>query len=479
MDAKDIHVSSPIDVARRMPLAEAALTIWRFVFDEQHLQRLWDQHRGACYEKVISFSTMTHLVADALLLYGGSGRRSFEKNIESGQLQGSFQAAYGKLGRLPLELSEGLLREGTVALRKIFPPGAERSLPASVDGFEVLVVDGKAIKNVAKRLKSLRVVGGGLLGGKAIVALQWSTGWAVAMHTDPDGDASEKRLLKDLLPQTEGPVSKPRLFVGDRAYCNLVQMACFTEREGDHFLVRYQKGTTFTRDESRAAKTGTDSQGRTYQETWGWLGRVQHKGRRYARMIHLARPGEEEDLILVTDLLDEDAYPAIDLLWLYRERWGIERMFQKVTEVFGLESLIGGTPQACIFQFAFCLILYNLVQLLTNYIAQARKCEVEELSKEKLFDDLRHELIAWNVVFTPEQTIERFRDAMKAERLQSRLQELLGNAWSITWWKSPVQTNRKPSKREGKRGHGSVFRILQQIVEVRPKPKPKEPEQRC
>ena len=36
----------------------------------------------------------------------------------------------------------------------------------------------------------------------------------------------------------------------------------------------------------------------------------------------------------VTDLLDADAVLAVDLLWLYLERWGIERLFQKVTEVF-------------------------------------------------------------------------------------------------------------------------------------------------
>jgi IS4 transposase len=35
------------------------------------------------------------------------------------------------------------------------------------------------------------------------------------------------------------------------------------------------------------------------------------------------RPGNE-DVILVTDLLDADVYPAEDLLWLYSERWGIE-----------------------------------------------------------------------------------------------------------------------------------------------------------
>src|SRR5262245_16180058 len=183
MAAKDVAVCNLVDVCARMPLAEAALSMWRFVFDERRLDGLWEQHRGRCYEKVISFPTMTHLVAEALLQYGGSGRRSFEKNKEAGQLESSVQAAFGKLGPLPLELRQGRLRDGTAALRELFPPDCLRQLPASLSAFDVLLVDGKAIKKVAKRLKPLRGVGGGLLGGKAVVGLQWSTGLALAMQT--------------------------------------------------------------------------------------------------------------------------------------------------------------------------------------------------------------------------------------------------------------------------------------------------------
>src|SRR5687767_10218149 len=195
MDAKDVAVGDLVDVCARMPLAEAALAIWRFVFDEQRLNGLWQQYRGRCYEKVISFPTMTHLVAEALLHYRGSGRRSFQKNQEAGRLHSSVAAAFGKLGRLPLELSQGLLRDGTAALRELFPRRGGRPLPASLGAFEVFVFDGKALKKVAKRLKPLRGVGGGLLGGKVLVALHWNTGLAVAMQAHPDGDTHEKRLV--------------------------------------------------------------------------------------------------------------------------------------------------------------------------------------------------------------------------------------------------------------------------------------------
>lgn len=271
-----------------------------------------------------------------------------------------------------------LLREGTAAVRELFPHESGRELPQSLKAFEVLVLDGKALKKVAKRLKLLRGVGGGLLGGKGVVALSFTTGLALALHADPDGDASERRLVADLVSQTDSLVSQPRLFLGDRNFCDLVQAARYTARPGDHFLVRFHGSTSFTADPSRPERTGTDRQGRRYQETWGTLGSPNNKKRRDVRRIRLFRPGEE-DLILVTDLVDADAYPAADLLWLYHQRWDIEQIFQKVTEVFGLKKLIGGTPRACIFQFSFCLLLYNIIELVRSYIAQAQHCAGEDL----------------------------------------------------------------------------------------------------
>lgn len=187
----------------------------------------------------------------------------------------------------------------------------------------------------------------------------------------PDGDASEKRFVTEVIAQTDATISRPRLFVADRAYCDLVQTAHFTARAGDHFLVRHHGGAKFTPDMSRCETAGTDENERPFVESWGYLGSESNPGRRYVRRICLSREGEA-DLVLITSFLDADAAQGKDLLWLYQQRWRIERLFQKVTEVFGLKQLIGGTPEACLFQFAFCMVLYNIVQLQTGYVAEAQ-----------------------------------------------------------------------------------------------------------
>lgn len=62
--------------------------------------------------------------------------------------------------------------------------------------------------------------------------------------------------------------------------------------------------------------------------------------------------GADDDVILPADLMAVSAFPAIELLSLYRHRWGIENMFQKVTELLSLKHLIGCSPRAMLFQFS-------------------------------------------------------------------------------------------------------------------------------
>lgn len=445
-------------VLARLPLAEAVLSVWRFVADEGHLQHLFDRYRGRCYERVLTFPTIVGLIADALLEQGGNASRTFQQARAAGTLTASLAAAYGKLRRLPVELSMGFLTECTDRLHALLPALPAQTLPPCLDDLAVVVLDGKAIKRVAKRLKPLQRVRGGVLGGRALVALNLRTGLAFAMHAHPDGEANDVRFVPELLPVIRQRLPGPRLYVADRQFCDLQQTARFTE-EGDHFLVRYHRKVQFTPDPAVPARAGIDAQGRPYQEDWGWLGRAGHKQRRYVRRITLERPNDEA-IVLITDLLDGDHYPALNMLTVYLARWSIERVFQQVTEVFGLEGLIGSSPQATVFQFAFCLVLYNLIQVIRAYVAQAQCRPVETISTEKLFTDVTRQLVAWNEVIDPVTTVALFDVCPGSADLAGRLKTLLSNVWHDYWIKALPRSGRAP-KEKGQRSHGSVYRILE------------------
>lgn len=458
-------------VLKRMPLAEGVLLLWRWIASPTRLQSVWDRYRGRCYKKLLSFALMVRLIADSLLQYGGSGRRSFEKTDERSELPTSVQAAYKKLARLPVPVSQAFLCECTMALWETFPKPSERELPKSLREFRPCILDGKAIKKVAKRLKPLRGLTAGLLGGRALVAMDWKTGMAVCMHAHPDGDANDVRFMPELMPLVRQLIGGPRLYVADRAFCDLQQPARFTEVEGDHFLLRYHPKVPFQHDPTRPKRSGVDEHGRKFTEEWGWLGSEANKQRRYVRRIVLQRT-EKESIILVTDLLDADRYPAVDLLWLYAERVGIEYLFQEVTEVFGLQGLISSSPQGCIFQFAFCLLLYNMIQVVRAYVAQGQERKVETISAEKLFDDVKRELIAWNIMIDVPTTLNYFEAEPTLAQMLRRLAKLLRQNWSETWVKAPRQRNRPKSPAKRSRTHSSVYRILQAYHEVTPRGSP-------
>lgn len=441
-----------------MPLAEGVGWLCRYAFDDGLLNSVWERHRGRCYTATIQFPDFVRLIHDALLTYG-SGRECFQKQREAGTFAASVTAAYGKLRRVPIAVSDALLQHSTAKLRELFPAWSGWQKPGCLAKFRIVIYDGKAIKRVAKRLKPTRGTTGGLLGGRALVAIDWETGLAVAMRGDPDGEANDVKHVGELVPRVREEFAGPILHVGDRGFCDLEQPRHFVQSAEDHFLVRYHPKVKFHRDSTRAECRSTSAEGEVVLETWGWIGSDKDRRRRYVRRIELVRH-DADPVILLTSLLDPDQFPVTDLLWIYRERWEIERLFQKVTEVFGLSHLIGCSPPATLFQFSVCLLLYNMIQVVRGYIAQAQNREPTEISSEMLFRDVERELDAWHLLFSIDQTVAYYEPLPTPTTLVGRLTRLFSRKWSDTWLASPPQAVHRRTPRRRTRTHASIHRLL-------------------
>ena len=452
-------------VANQLPLAEAVLRMFGLIAAPEFLSQAFKRHRGTSYEDVISFPLFVQLIADALLKHQGSGHASFQCGIEDGQLKTAVQAPYGKLRRVPISLSLGLFSEAAAQLQQLFPTGCTfHEVPRSLRTMQIFIHDGKTIKHLPKRLKVLANLQGKVIGGRLVVTQSYTTGMVVAMGADEDGESGEQPLVPDVLAQTRTAYpNHARLHVVDRQYCDLIQMGRFAE-EGDHFVVRWNRKVKFHSDAKRAIKTGVDRHGNKFTEDFGWVGSPSDKRRRSVRRIHLHRPGKE-DVILLTDLEDASKFLADDLLEAYLNRWGIEQMFQQVTEVFELARLISSTPKATVFQASFCFLLYNMIQIVRAYIAQGSGRPIKTISTELLFREVRDQLIAWTKMLTIKQTTDLLATTWTAAQAAHRLDQLLQNEWSDRWLKSPSNTHRAPpTKRHEypRGGHTSVFRVIQE-----------------
>ena len=190
--------------------------------------------------------------------------------------------------------------------------------------------------------------------------------------------------------------------------------------------------------------------------------------------MRLQRPGEEE-IILITDLLDETLYPATDLLAAYLERWGIERVFQQITEVFHRPQLIGSTPEATIFPGAFCLMLFNILQVMRQHIAAAQTtpCEAESLSTEAIFRDVTRQLTAITTLIEPRELAHLIPVSKTAADLQESLKHWLSQPLPKLWRKTKNKRPRQklpPAKKSG--AHTSVAKL--QAATTQPQPPPRK-----
>ena len=223
----------------------------------------------------------------------------------------------------------------------------------------------------------------------------------------------------------------------------------------------------FHADPNRPARKSVDAQGRAMIDEWGWIGSPKEKRRRYVRQIHLVRVGEE-DIYVVTDLLDEVAYPPEDLLVVYLHRWEIERVFQQITEVFSLQRLVGSTPQATVFQASFCMVLYNLMQLVRAFVSIGREAtaavaSLESVSVEQLFLDVQRELTALLVLFPAASLASWFTAEWSREGTMERLRTLLGVVWTPRYIKAVNKTPRPKLKKAKCSGaHTSVHKVLEE-----------------
>jgi hypothetical protein len=282
-------------------------------------------------------------------------------------------------------------------------------------------------------------------------------GIAGARAADPDGERNEWRVVPQVVEQARPVVSGPRLGVLDRQFCDLIQTARWSE-DGEHFLLRYPPQVHFHKDWTQPAQETQAASGRIICEDWGWGGAETEVRRRYVRRLPLLRPGEET-VSLVTDLLKAAGSPAVDLLTVYLARWGIERVFQQITEVLALRRLSGSTPQAPVFPAAFCLLLYNRVQVLRGYGAAAQpQLEVaEEVAAEQVCYAVQRELTTVSVLVPPAMVGAAYAEALSPEALRHRLHDLLSSLWTPRWRKA-VNTKPRPKVAKAKQSGAPTSR---------------------
>jgi hypothetical protein len=110
---------------------------------------------------------------------------------------------------------------------------------------------------------------------------------------------------------------------------------------------------------------------------------------------------------------------------------------------------------------AFCLLLYNLVQVVRAYVATAPGRPVPTISTELLFDDVHRQLVAFTELVPPTQVEPLFPLLQSEEELRVQLTRLLATVWTSRWLKAPAKKRKLPPPRTPIRGkHSSVYQLV-------------------
>ena len=359
------------------PLADAVLSLFEGVWNPEQIERMYEENRGRSYRRKLRFGFLVDATAKAVVGKARSFWRLVLEAQHAGEVEASFQAIWGKVGRVPIPVSEALVRHSAEVLEKLSGDvfqGAE--IPKSLEGFEVTVLDGTESQHVPHRPKSARGCLDQVLGNRLVAALDMRRGLVRAIAATEDESEPEETLLHRVLQQVRAQTAgRRRLHVADRGYRNAVEFRRLVAEE-DEIVTLYPWSIEFEQDGSRPVREGETADGQRYREEWGGLGGV--KQGVYTRRIQLE--GEEKPFALLTSFLDSDCYPAEDLLLLYKNRPRIGNVFQRMVAAFGANEVIACTPRGTVFQAAVTLVLYNVLSVLLQFIALRQSLRAEQPS---------------------------------------------------------------------------------------------------
>ena len=126
----------------------------------------------------------------------------------------TYQALYGKLGRLQPAVSEAVVRYSADRCGQLLAPNlTARNEP--LPGYRMRVLDGNVLTGTDHRLKALRCWLNACLPGKSLVIYEPGSGLVTDLVLEQDAYTQERALLTQILPRLQAD----DLVVADRNFC--------------------------------------------------------------------------------------------------------------------------------------------------------------------------------------------------------------------------------------------------------------------
>ena len=179
------------------------------------------------------------------------------------------------------------------------------------------------------------------------------------------------------------------VLVADRAYCGWLFLVQLLAQQVD-FVIRLHQARTVRSRHCRSWREAWKKPQRPKgQSKRSWKKQPEELLLRLVRFQVQARGFRTQNVVVVTSLLDEKAFPDSAIAELYARRWQAELHYRQIKTNLSLDVLRGHTPHMIERELWMHAIAYNLVRAMLLETALAHNVPVERLSFKGALDALQ------------------------------------------------------------------------------------------
>jgi IS4 transposase len=439
------------DVLQRFVDNRPVAVMVRAVLEKQFSDQFFDDTFAAVareqYTRELAFSTCAKLLAQVTLGQAASVHAAFCKDRKT--IPVAICSLYEKLQLVEPAVCEQLVSRSTAELTAVVTHLDRRAEP--IPGYRLRIVDGNVLASSEHRLKELRGTTAAAMPGKTLVFYDFATGLISDMVACEDGEASERRLLPQLLTT----VRAGDLIMGDRNFATGVTLTALVNLHAG-FLIRHHASLSLTWLGVAKAR-GRCKTGKVYEQE------VRLKCGLVCRAIVIHRDQPLKDgghkVVLLTNVPPKKA-TARRLANLYLQRWTIEEVFRQLTDYLNCEISTLGYPKAALFAFTLAVLAYNTLTCVQAALRSAHPQGKEEWSTFAMAWEVKATFDGMMVAVPPEEWLPFA--VMSNASLADVLRQLASTVDPARYAKRRRGPKKTTKRRKAKSRHVSTAKILQE-----------------
>jgi len=345
----------------RLALEQALPPAW--------IDEVFQECRQRQYPRELMFSTIVELMTLVTLGLRPSLHAAARK---MDTLPVSVAALYDKLRRPEPAVLRGLVRGSA---QRLAPVAQEIDARASLPGWRLRIVDGNHLPGSEKRLAPLREHRGAALPGHSLVVYDPDLGLVCDIVACEDAHQSERVGVLPLIDSAEAG----QLWIADRHFCTHTIVQGLSRAKAGFIVREHARHPRLAGlgDWSQAVRIDTGLLREQAIEVQDIDDGQALAWRRIEVELDTPTDAGETVIRLWTNL--PATVDAATIAALYRKRWRIEGLFQRLESVLHSEIKSLGHPRAALLGFTVAVLAYNVVALLQRAVEQAHRQQQPQL----------------------------------------------------------------------------------------------------